>query len=150
MAFEVSVLQFNAGALRCLGLEPNFDLAAHVGIGHDAPLRADVPAEDDADRRLVDQDACPAAFGAVDGSVNDVAAVPRLEYSLGDWRTKQVVFRWLEVSELLGEHRERAVDRGVDDDLPANGRFCLCHKLSSLCCARSSLSPGRWASSDRT
>ena len=91
MAFEVSVLQFNAGALRCLGMEPNFDLAGHVGVGHDAPLRADVPAEDDADRRLVDQDSCPSAFGAVDGSVNDVAAHPRLEYSLGDWRTKQVV-----------------------------------------------------------
>src|SRR4029450_9961734 len=88
MAFEVSVLQFDAGALRCLGMEPNFDLAGLVGVGHDAPLRADVPAEDDADRRLVDRDACPLAFGAVDGSVNDVAAYPRLEYSFGGWGTQ--------------------------------------------------------------
>src|SRR5215218_2378291 len=120
-------------------MKPNFDLAGHVGVGHDAPLRADVPAEDDADRRLVDQDACPSAFGAVDGPVDDVAADPRLEYSLGDWRTEQVVLRRLEVSELLGEHRERAVDRGVDDDVPPYGRFRLCHRLSFLFCARSSL-----------
>ena len=75
MAFEVPVLQFNAGALRRLGMEPNFDLAGHVGVGHDAPLRgpADVP-----------------ALGAVHGSVNDVAAHPGLEYSLGDWRTSRL------------------------------------------------------------
>jgi hypothetical protein len=109
------MLQFDPGALRCLGLEANLNLPGHVVIGHDAPLRANVPTEDDADRRLIDKDARPAALGAVDSSVDDVATDPGFEHGLGDWCIKQAVLGRLKVSEPLGEYRERSVDRGVDE-----------------------------------
>ena len=40
-----------------------------------------------------------------------------LEYRLGDRDGEQIVLARLEVAELLGEDGERALDRGVDDDV---------------------------------
>ena len=57
MTLETSVLEFNAGALRCLFVKPNLDLAGHVQVRLEDPLRADIPTEDNANRRLVDEDA---------------------------------------------------------------------------------------------
>src|ERR1035437_9396651 len=42
---EVAVLQFDPGAVRPLGHEPDLDLASQLRVGLDLPLRADVPAE---------------------------------------------------------------------------------------------------------
>jgi hypothetical protein len=65
--------------LRCLLVKPNLDLAGHVQVRLEGPFRADIPTGDNANRRLVDEDACPSTFGAVDGSVEDVTPYPRLE-----------------------------------------------------------------------
>src|SRR5689334_20669761 len=71
---EVAVLELDARALRRLGDEPDLDLAGVVGVGDELPVRADVPAEDDALVGLVGQDPRPPALAAVLADVVDVAA----------------------------------------------------------------------------
>src|SRR2546429_3243068 len=71
---EVAVLQFDPGAVRSLGHEPDLDLAGQLRVGLDLPLRVDVPAEYHAGWRLVGQDPRPPALAAVDGAGGDVAA----------------------------------------------------------------------------
>src|SRR6266700_5751417 len=87
---QVAVLQFDPGAVRSLGHEPDLHLAGQLRVGLDLPLRADVPAEYHAGRRLVDQDPRPPAFAAVDGAVVDVPADAGLEDRLGDRGREQV------------------------------------------------------------
>jgi hypothetical protein len=72
MPLETSVLEFDAGALRCLFVKTNLDLAGHVQVRFEGPFGADIPTKDNANRRLVDEDACPSTFGSIDGSVEDV------------------------------------------------------------------------------
>src|SRR5580704_10766479 len=69
---QVPVLQFDPGAVRSLGHEPDLDLAGQLGVGLDLPLRADVPAEDHAGGWLVGQDPRPPALAAVHAAVVDV------------------------------------------------------------------------------
>jgi len=62
-----------------------------------------------------------------------VTADPRLEHGLGDRHVEQVVLGRLEVTESLGEHRERPFDRGLDDDLVVqDGSGGLGHGCSSV------------------
>src|ERR1035437_9677015 len=81
---EVAVLQFDPGAVRSLGHEPDLDLAGQLRVGLDLPVRADVPAEYHAGWGLVGQDPRPPALAAVDGAVVDVPAGVGLEHCLGD------------------------------------------------------------------
>jgi hypothetical protein len=127
MTLETSVLEFNASAFRCLFVKPHLDLASHVQVSLECPLRADIPTEDNANRRLVDEDARSPTFGTIDGSVEDVTSHPRLEYGLRDRGTEQLVLGRLEVSESLCEYRERPVNCRVDDDVPAYRRLGLSH-----------------------
>ena len=117
VAVEVAVLELDPRPLRRLGDEPHLDLAGLLEVGLDLPLRADVPAEHDPVRWLVGEHARPPAFAAVDAAVVDVPADARLEDGLGDLDAEHVVLGRLEAAELLGEDRERALDRRLDDDL---------------------------------
>ena len=117
---EVAVFQFDPGAVRSLGHEPDLDLAGQLRVGLDLPLRADVPAEYHAGWWLVGQDPRPPAFAAVDGAVVDVSAGVGLEDCLGDRGREQVVLRRLEGAEPLGERCEGLLGRRVDDDLLAD------------------------------
>src|SRR4051812_23537347 len=96
MVVEVAVLELDARALRGLGDEGDLDLARLRRVGLDPPLRADVPAEHDAARRLVDEHARPVAFAAVDAAVVDAPALPTLEHRLGDVDAEQVVLARLD------------------------------------------------------
>src|SRR6266542_2181774 len=87
---EVAVLELDPGALRVLRDEADLDLAGVLRLGLDLPRRADVPAEHDPLRWLVDQHAGPVTLAAVGAAVVDVAADPRFEDGLGDWRREQV------------------------------------------------------------
>jgi hypothetical protein len=109
--FDVAMFEFESGALRGLGDEPDFDFAGVVGVGLDLPVRADVPADYDAVWRLERQDASPPTFAAISATVVDVAADVRLEHRRGDRDTEQVVLRWLEVPEPPGEHGKGLLDR---------------------------------------
>src|ERR1700689_2410408 len=136
---EVTVLQFDPGAVRSLGHEPDLDLAGQLRVGLDLPLRADVPAEYHAVWWLVGQDPRPPALTAVHGAVVDVPADVGLEDGLGDRRRQQVVLRRLEVAESLGERREGLLDRRLDDHLLAdNGDLGSGHELSSAGCSATS------------
>jgi hypothetical protein len=127
------VLQFDPGSVRTLADEPNLDLTGQFRIGLDLPLRADVPTEHHAVRRLVGEDARPPALAAVGRAVVDVPADARLEHRLGDRRVEQVVFRWFEVAESFGERRESLRDRRVDHDLlPDHRGVGSGHELSSV------------------
>src|SRR5215212_2200556 len=84
VAVEVAVLKHHARPLGCLGDEPNLDLAGLVGVGLDLPLRGDVPADHEAVRRVVGEDARPAALASVDAAVVEMTARMRLKDRLGD------------------------------------------------------------------
>src|ERR1700730_1481466 len=130
---DMAVLQFDPGAGRRLGVEPDLDLAGLGVVGLDGPLRADVPAEYHPVWRVESQDARPAALAAVGCPVHDAAADPGFEHRLGDGRAEQVVLGRLEVAEPVGEHREGALNRRVHHDLLADYRWpCLRPRSSSL------------------
>src|SRR5216684_2100972 len=136
---EVAVLQFDPGAVRSLGHEPDLDLAGQLRVGLDLPMGADVPAEYHAGWRLVGQDPRPPALAAVYGAVVDVPADVRLENCLGDRGREQVVLRRLEVAEPLGERCEVLHGRRVDHHLLAdNGDLGSGHGLSSVACSATS------------
>jgi hypothetical protein len=136
---EVAVLQFDPGAVRSLGHEPDLDLAGQLRVGLDLPLRADVPAEDHADWWLIGQDPRPPALAAVDGAVVDVAADMGLEHCLGDRGREQVVLRRLEVAEPFGERFEGLLGRRIDHHLLAdNGDLGSGHGLSWIACSATS------------
>src|SRR5450755_1490145 len=136
---EMAVLQFDPGAVRSLGHEPDLDLAGQLRVGLDLPLRADVPAEHHPGWRLVGQDPRPPAFAAVDGAVVDTSADVGLEDCLGDRGPEQVVLRRLEVAEPLGERREGLLGRRVDHHLLADyGDLGSGHGLSSVACSATS------------
>src|SRR3954469_19861115 len=59
----------------------------------DLPRGADVPAEDHALGRVVGQHARPPTLGAIDATVIDAAADPRLEDRLGDSDPEHVAAR---------------------------------------------------------
>src|ERR1039457_1701353 len=61
---EVAVLQFDPGALRSLGHEPDLDLASQLRAGLDLPLGANAQAEFHAGWRRVGQDPRPPALAA--------------------------------------------------------------------------------------
>src|SRR3954465_11722061 len=84
MALEMAVLELDARSPRRLGHEAYFDFTRLLQVRLDLPLRADVPAEHDALRRLVGQHPRPATLAAVDTAVEDAATHPRLEHGLGD------------------------------------------------------------------
>src|SRR3954468_12030721 len=81
---EVAVLELHPGAFGGLGDEPHLDLAGVVRVGHQLPVRPDVPTEHHPVVRLVGQDPRPAALAAVLADVDDVSADPRLEHRPGD------------------------------------------------------------------
>jgi hypothetical protein len=81
---DVAVLELHPGALRGLGDEPDLDLAGVVGVRHELPVRADVPAEHEPGGGLVGQHPRPAALAAVLRDVDDVPAGLRLEHRPGD------------------------------------------------------------------
>jgi len=139
VAVEVAVLELDARSLRPLRDEADLDLARLREISLELPPRADVPGEDDPLGWLVGDDACPLVLAAVDAPVVDVTADLRLEHSFGDRRTEEVVLRWFEIAEPLGEHGEGPLDRRLHDDVPADhhGR-CLGHEFSSVGCSTTS------------
>ena len=110
---------------------------AGLGIGHELPVRADVPAEHDAVGRLVLQHAGPAALAAVDAAIVDVTACARLEDRLGDVCAEQVVLARLDAVELVDEDRERPLERRVDGDrgLERRRRCLHAHESSSGRCS---------------
>src|SRR5215212_11928772 len=122
MTVEVAMLELDTRAVRALRDEAHLDLAGLVRVGLDLPLRADVPAEDDAVGRLVREHPRPAALAAVDAAVVDVSADARLEDRLGDVDREHVVLARLEVAEAVGEDGERPLDRRLHDDLVADRR----------------------------
>src|SRR6202049_4932654 len=136
---DVAVLQFDPGAVRSLGHEPDLDLAGQLRIGLDLPLRADVPAEYHAGWWLVGQDPRPPALAAVDGAVVDVPAGVGLEDCLRDRGPEAVVLRRVWGAEPLGERREGLLDRRVDHHpLADNGDLGSGHGLSSVTCSATS------------
>src|SRR5918992_4770195 len=134
---EVPVLQLHTRALCRLGDEAHLDFARLLEIGLDLPVRADVPADHDPMWRFIGEHPRPAALAAVDAAVVDMAALARFEDRLGDLDREQVVLGRLEATELLGEHRERPLDRGLDDDRGPNGcvRGLHAHETSSGRCS---------------
>jgi hypothetical protein len=70
-----------------------------------------------------------------------VAALARLEDSLGDVYAEHVVLARLEAAEIVGEDRERALERRLHYDLVADGRhLCWCgHETSSSGCSTTAL-----------
>src|ERR1035441_10179879 len=136
---EVAVLQFDPGAVRSLGHEPDLDLAGQLRVGLDLPLRADVPAEYHAIWWLVGQDPRPPAFAAVDTAGVYGPAGVGLEDCLADRGREQVVLRRLEVAEPFGERCEGLLGRCVDHHLLAdNGGLGSGHGLSSVACPATS------------
>jgi hypothetical protein len=97
VAIEIAVLQLYPRALGRFDEEPHFDLAGEISVGLDLPLRADVPAEDDAVRGLEDKDPRPSTLAPVHRAIVDVAADSRLEHGLGDRSLEQVVARRISV-----------------------------------------------------
>src|SRR2546423_9007072 len=132
---EVAVLELDARAIGALADEAHLDLARLLEIGLELPLRADVPADDEAVGRLVGEHARPAALAAVDAAVVDVAALAALEDHLRELPLEDVVLGRPPGPHLVGEDRERPLDRRVDDDRrPDGGRCCLRgHETSSAC-----------------
>src|SRR5205085_2631294 len=65
MTLEVSVLQFDAGAIGRLRDEPYFDLAGAARVGFQLPGRPDVPRENQPRRRFESEHSCPFASTAV-------------------------------------------------------------------------------------
>src|SRR4051794_3803456 len=116
VAVEVAVLELDARAVGGLRDEAHFDLAASVGVGLRLPVRADVPAEHDAVRRLVSEDTSPSALAPVDATVVDVAADSRLEHGLRDIDGEHVVLARLDAVEAIDEHLEGALYRRLHDD----------------------------------
>lgn len=116
MALQVAMLDLDAGPPSRFGGEPHLPLAGFGRVGLDAPLRADVPAQEHAVGRLIGQHARPAALAAVDTAVIDMAADPGLEHCLGDLGCKQIVLWRFETAEILGENLEGALDRRLDHD----------------------------------
>src|SRR5438094_3511855 len=110
VAIEVPVLELDARAVGRLADEAQLDLARLVEVGLELPLRADVPADDEAVRRLVGEHARPAALAAVDAAVVDVAALARLEDHVGELPLDDVVVRRPPAAHVVGEHRERPLD----------------------------------------
>src|SRR5262249_59721425 len=74
VAVEAAVLDLYPGALRGFGGEADLPFAGLHEVGLDPPVRADVPAEQDAVRRVVGKHAGPSAFAAVDAAVVERAA----------------------------------------------------------------------------
>src|SRR5262249_47414314 len=109
---DVAMLQLHARPIGRLLNEPRFDFAGLRGIGLDLPTRADIPAQDDACRRLVREHASPVALGAVASAIVDMAAHARLEHALGDVHLEQVVFARKPAADALREDSERARDGG--------------------------------------
>src|ERR1700733_14412432 len=66
VAVQVAVFELDPGALGPLGDETDLDLARLLRVGLDLPPRADIPADDHAVGRVVDQDPGPTALAAVD------------------------------------------------------------------------------------
>ena len=115
-----------------LGGEADLDLAGLVGVGLELPVRADIPAEHDAVRGVVGEDAGPAALASILSDVVDVPADLRVEGGPRDRGCEEVVLRWLEVPEALDEGREGVSDRRLDDDLSAHdGVVGKAHGVSS-------------------
>src|SRR5215207_2034192 len=141
VAVEVAVLELDARALRGFGDEAHLDLAGFLGVRLDLPLGADVPAEHDPVRRLVGEHARPLAFAAVDAAVVDAPALAGFEHRLRDLDGEQVVLARLDAVEVVGEDRERALDRRLDDDLrPHRGVLRLRgHETSSVGCSAAAL-----------
>jgi hypothetical protein len=118
----MAVLELDTGAIGSLRDEADLDLAGLPEVRLELPVRADVPADDDAVRRLVGEDARPVALAAVDPAIEEVPAGARLEHRLGDVHGQQVVLARLEAAEVLGEDGEGPLDRGVDGHLVADRR----------------------------
>src|ERR1700751_561291 len=74
VAVQTAVLEVDAGALVGLRGEADFDFAGLGLIGLQLPGRADIPGEHHPAGRLVDQDARPAAYAAVNATIVDVPA----------------------------------------------------------------------------
>jgi hypothetical protein len=120
VAIDVPMLELDPRAVWRLGDESNIDLAGFRIISLDLPLRADIPADHHSVRRVVREHPRPVALAAVDALVVDRAALGQLEDRLGDIDAQHVVLGRLETAEALGEDRERALDRRVNDDLVAD------------------------------
>src|SRR5579862_6889978 len=137
MAVDVPVLELDASAIRRLCDEAHLHLTCFRWIRLDTPPRADIPADHHSCGRLVHEHPRKATLAAVDTPVINMAAHVQLEDRLRDIRVEQVVVEWLELTEVLCEHRERALDRHVHDDLMPDGcRSCLCgHVTSSSGCS---------------
>src|SRR5207248_1553167 len=131
----------DAGAIVALGNEPHLDLTGLGGIALDLPGQADVPADHHPVGRLVDKHACPPTLAAVGAAVVDVAALAWLKHHLGERGPKDVVVRGPPTPDLLGEYRERALERRLDGDrLPRAGGCVLHgHVTSSSYCSTASL-----------
>jgi hypothetical protein len=79
MTVEVTVFQLDSGAIGCLGDEPDLGLAGFSRVGHDLPLRADVPTEDDPVWWIKGENTRPTTLTSVLAAVEDVAADERFE-----------------------------------------------------------------------
>src|SRR6478609_2612027 len=154
MAFEVSVLQFDAGAIGRLRDEQYFDLAGAGRVGFQLPGRPDVPRENEPRGRFEHEHPRPFASTAVNTDVVDVASNARFEDGLGDGDRQQIVFARFDRVEFLDEQRERPLDPGVDDDALPNRVHCRrrhdsCPPSSAINAYASSAWPQNMSSSER-
>src|SRR5687767_11292529 len=74
VSIKVPVFKLNPRAFAALRDEADLDLAGSFEIRLDLPLRADVPADPDSVRRLVDEDARPTTLTSIHPPVIDLTA----------------------------------------------------------------------------
>src|SRR5215208_5620921 len=111
------MLELDARRAGTLAREAHLDLArgfgSEVGVELEAPV--EVPREDDPVRRLVGGHAAPDALAAVGSDLVPAAALAALEDDLLERHARDLVVSRPPAVEALGEHVERALDRGLHE-----------------------------------
>lgn len=74
IAFEVTVLIDDAGAVAALAIERDLDLGGALGVGLEGPIGAHLPGQEDATGRLECEDDAPIRLAAVGGPLVPTAA----------------------------------------------------------------------------
>jgi len=134
VAIEIAVLELDPGAARTFSDEGDLDLARIAEIGLQVPLRADVPGEHQAARRVIDEDPRPAGHPARGVAVIDVATRPRLEHGVAVLALEEVMLARPPRVHPLGEDLEGVLQWGVHEHGHLNGcSCCLDGHVSSSC-----------------
>src|SRR3954454_24834281 len=134
VVLELAVLELDTGAGVVLGGEAHLDLGVEAGVVR--PLGRELPDEHDALGRLTREHAAPLGLAAVLGALVPPAALARLDDRRGHRPgADRVRVHRPPRGHPLGEDREGALARSVDDDAPADGDsglLLLNHRASPL------------------